>query len=128
MGTLASVVISPRSSWPYWSDQPASGSEWGSDFKTDFVLGMPQIMNLRPWWYSSSKGIWYRLVDWAGHKSTGGQWIVGNGMRGDWDGTSGPTIRFDDGSGDYGGGTGTYWDVQYDMWQLIYHHNDIVIW
>jgi hypothetical protein len=127
-GANGVLVGSPRSSWPYWSDQPANGSEWASDFKTDFVLGMPQIINLQPWWYSSSKGVWYRLIDWAGHKSTGGHWIVGNGMRGDWDGTSGPTIRFDDGSGDYGGGTGTYWDVQYDMWQLIYHHNDIVIW
>jgi len=37
-------------------------------------------------------------------------------------------VRFDDGSAGYGGSTGTYWDVQYDMWQLILHHYDIVIW
>jgi hypothetical protein len=127
-GANGVLVGSPRANWPYWSYQPTSGADWFNKMNTDLVLTMPQIVNLQPWWYSSSQGFWYYLADWASHQSTGGHWIVANGYNGAWDGTSGPTVRFDDGSAGYGGSTGTYWDVQYDMWQLILHHHDIVIW
>ena len=105
-----------------------SGADWFNKLKTDLVLRMPQIVNLQPWWYSSSQGFWYYLVDWAGTRSTGGHWIVANGYSGVWDGTQGPDVRFDDGSAGYGGSTGTYWDNQYDMWQLILHNHGIVLW
>ncbi len=88
---------------------------------------MPQIINVKPAWQNSA-GTWFHLSSWGSNHSTGGHWIVGNGWAGDWDGTSGPDVRYDDGSGDYGGGTGTYWDPQYTMWQLIVHHDDYVIW
>jgi hypothetical protein len=126
-GANGVLVGSRKSSFPYWSYQPTNGSDWSSKLTSDLVLDMPQLINLQPWWQTSS-GTWYYLHSWAGHKSTGGHWITGNGMRGAWDGSSAPTIRYDDGSGGYGGSTGTYWDPQYDMWQLIRHHNNIVIW
>lgn len=119
---------SPRSSFVYAIANPSSGANWMSLLQVDVNFTMPQILNLSPWWWSSSQGIWYYLVDWAGNQSTGGHYVVANGYTGNWDGTSGPTVRFDDGAAGYGGGTGTYTDVQSDVYQLISHHHNVVIW
>ena len=126
-GANGVLVGSPKSGWPYYLRRPTDGADWSNKLWTDLVLAMPQIMNVSPWWKSSS-GAWFHLASWANHQSTGGHWIVGNGSQGLWDGTSGPNVRYDDGSGNYNGSTGTFWDNQYTMWQLIYHRNNAVIW
>ena len=112
----------------YWLGNPTSGSDWYDKLTTDLVLQMPQIVNLTPWWQAPS-GTWYFLTDWKNHRSAGGHYIVANGTRGAWDGSRTPGVRFDDGAGKFvTGTTGTFWDVQYDMYQLIKHHHNIVIW
>jgi hypothetical protein len=126
-GANGVLVGSPRAVWPYELTRPTDPQNWSNLLFVDTDDGMPQIMNVTPWWQSAS-GTWYHLASWAAHKSTGGHWIVGNGWQGYWDGTSGPNVRYDDGSGGYGGSTGTYWENQYTMWLLIYHHNNAVIW
>ena len=64
----------------------------------------------------------------AAPQSTGGHWIVGRGWQNVWSTADTTTVQFNDGSKGYGGGTSTYWDKAYDVWLLIYHHYNAVIW
>jgi len=113
----------------YAAYAPSSGANWWAKFQFDIDdWNMPQIVNLQPWWWSDADGVWVWLHDWAGHQSTGGHYVVGNGYKGSWDTSVDDNFRWDDGANGYGGGTGTYWDKGYDVWRLIHNHNNIVIW
>jgi hypothetical protein len=111
----------------YAAYEPTSGSDWWWHLQFDIdAWEMPQIVNLQPWWDAGDYWVW--LHDWADHQSTTGHYIVGNGYRNGWDTSADDDFRYDDGAEGFGGGTGTWWDSPYDVWRLIHHHNNIVIW
>jgi hypothetical protein len=128
VGANGVLVGSPKSTFLYVIHKPADGYDWSYTIAVDVAYWqMPQILNLVPWWQASGTN-WYFLTDWADHRSTGGHYIVADGFYATWDGTRGPTVRFDDGAGAYGGGTGKFTDPQFDVYQLISHHYNITIW
>jgi hypothetical protein len=113
----------------YAAVHPSNGDAFSHYLQADVILDeMPLVMNLTPWAWDPTNRVYHYLVDWSNKKSFGGHYIVGSGVNGDWDGTYGPQVRFDDGTAGYGGGTGAYWDTQYDVYYLISHWYNWIIW
>ncbi len=108
--------------------QPANGSAWHSLLRTD-IMGyyMPQVASVspkqagKPYWLSS----WARTSKAPG---TYGHYIVLNGYYLVWDGTSNPSVYYDDGSGGYGGSTGPFEDPATHIWAVVTYGNGYVIW
>jgi hypothetical protein len=130
VGANGAINGSPHDNgvYNYAAYEPEDGSDWWDKLQFDIdQWEMPQIINLQPW-AKVADGTWVYLTDWADHQSTTGHYIVGNGYRNGWDIQEDTDFRFDDGAAGFGGKTGTFWDVPYDVWRLIHHHNNIVIW
>ena len=123
-GANGALEGSPKSAWSYNLYYLTSGAMFIGTAEVDIIDGMPEFINLTPAWFDGNK--WWRLPSWKSN-FIGAHWVVGNGLNGDWDGTNGPQIQYDDGSAKQGGGTGTWWVGQLTMWKLIYNHHAAVV-
>jgi hypothetical protein len=88
----------------------AGGAAWHAKLREDIGgFGMPGVASVSP----KQNGAPYQLPSWQGPGTAPagnyGHYIVFNTYIGKWDGASpSPWIGYDDGSGGYGGGTGSY--------------------
>ncbi len=110
---------------PYLLVHSASGQEFWNHVQYDVSVHLPLIGNLAPWWQHN--GTWNHLVDWS-TQSSGGHWIVLKGYLGNWTETTSTKITFDDSSGHWGGGTGTYTQRAVDVWYLIHDRSNSLVW
>jgi hypothetical protein len=118
---------SPKGWFYYAVEQPTNGQVFSSLLQEDVTYeGMPIIMNLTPWAWDQSTHQYHLLTNWWNYQSFIGHYVVGSGINGYWDGTQGPTLRFDDSAG--GAITGSFWDTQYDTYYLISHWHNYIIW
>jgi hypothetical protein len=110
----------------YAEYQPTNGSDWYNKLITDVSsFSMPQVANLAP--HDPGASNW--LHSWPVPTSgPAGHYITLYGWSQYWNGTSGPTVYYDDSAGDGGYGAGAYMDPALTVWGTIYNHTDWVIW
>ena len=113
----------------YAEYQPTGGSDWHAKLRTDVTTyRMPMAAGVAP----HDPGAFYWLTSWP-TPNQAGHYIVLSGWYAYWDGTRGPTVNYNDGSGGYGGSTGTYSDPASDVYYTITKSNPVhapnwVIW
>jgi hypothetical protein len=107
----------------YMSARPSTGSSWHSLLRTDIAgYYMPQVSSVSP----KQVGATYWLTSWANTSLPAGNYghyIVYSGYIGIWDGTESPYLWYEDGSGGYGGSTGTFTDPATHLYYMQWLYN-----
>jgi hypothetical protein len=101
----------------YYKVEP-SGSAWDAEIRTDVgYYSAPLATSVAP----REPGFAYYLTTWQNiTPQHAGHWIVLTGWDGAWDGTSNPTVDYDD---SFIGSSGTAsYQSAYSMWQIVNHY------
>jgi hypothetical protein len=132
-GLNGAVGTKMPSGFIYAYVHPADGAQWHSYLRTDIAgYSMPQVVSVSP----KEPNFPYCLASWQNTSIAPGyygHYIVLKEYLGVWDGTRTPLVGYEDGSGGYGGSTGSFMDPAYDIYQMIYksnpnHSGNWIIW
>ena len=107
--------------------QVSAGVSWNDKLIFDIdSWEMPQVENVAP----HNPGWTYYLSSWP-NAATASHYIVADGWDTIWDGhysSSGASAAYDDGSANYGGSDGHFWDPARTVFYTIWNDNKYIIW
>jgi hypothetical protein len=109
------AVLKPIPEWVYSYANTGSPKEFHNKVVTDIAtFGMPLVLATAP--HIHNAGVNF-LESWPKEYPGAHHWIVIRGYDGLW-GSPSPTIKYQDSSARYGGGTGAYADLSSVLWQV----------